>query len=267
MMETQVIAFLLILTRISVFVGFFTLFAFRGLPTLVKAGIAVSLSVFWYGEVVGYTEDLASQDFGIIVGSMLFAREIVIGIMLTIALNLFFMPCKIAGAYIGQEMGLSLASISSPGTPDSGTLVTRVFEAFTILVFFALNLHHFMMLVIDFSFKILTDKENILSFSDGFSVLRLPIEQLSSMMNETSDYGLMIVAPLAIILAIVTVGLAILNRVAPSMNLFSIGLSIRTGFGIFCMAMLVPVIFGAIQGYLFRVQMDIEQLLTLFRFG
>ena len=59
MMETQVVAFLLILTRISVFVGFFTLFAFRSLPTLVKAGIAVSLTIFWYGEIIGYSEDLA----------------------------------------------------------------------------------------------------------------------------------------------------------------------------------------------------------------
>lgn len=267
MMETQVVAFLLILTRISVFVGFFTLFAFRSLPTLVKAGIAVSLTIFWYGEIIGYSEDLAGQDLGIITGSMLFAREIIIGILLTVALNMFFMPCKIAGAYIGQEMGLSLASISSPGTPDSGTLVTRVFEAFTILGFFALNLHHFMMLVIDYSFRIFTNKENILGFDNKFNVFNLPVEEIATMLNESSDYGLLVVAPLAIILAVVTVGLAILNRVAPTMNLFSIGLSIRTGFGIFCLAMLVPVFFGAIQGYLFRVQVDIEQLLYLFRFG
>ena len=61
------------------------------------------------------------------------------------------------------------------------------------------------------------------------------------------------------------IALSILNRVAPTMNLFSVGLSIRTGFGIFCMVMLLPVIFAGIRGYLYRTQMDIEELLMLFQ--
>ena len=267
MMETQVIAFLLVLTRVSVFVGFFSLFAFRQLPVLIKIGVATSLSVFWYGEFIAGNQNLNGHDIGILDGTILFAREFIIGMMLSVVLNLFLMPCKVAGAYIGQEMGLSLASISSPGTPDSGTLVTRVFEAFTIIVFFALNLHHFLMLAIDFSFRYLAGKSDILQMSDGINVLQLPTEDLCQLLNDTNDYGLMIVAPVAILLAIVTVALAILNRVAPTMNLFSIGLGVRTGFGIFCLAMMVPVIFGSIQGYLSRVQLDIEHLFSLFRFG
>ncbi len=258
MSETQVIAFLLILTRVSVFVGFFTLFSFRQLPNMVKVGIATSLSVFWYGELYAHAEVLADVDLGVIDGSLWFAREFVIGMMLSVALNLFFMPCKIAGAYIGQEMGLSLAAISSPGTPDSGTLITRIFESFSILAFFALDFHHFLLLTIDYSFKRIDDR---------IDVLNLPTKQLTTMLNVTSDYGLMIVGPIAIILAIVTVGLAILNRVAPSLNLFSVGLSVRTGFGILCLAVLIPVIFEGIEGYLTRVQGDIEQLLALFRYG
>ena len=254
MIESQIIVFLLILTRVSAFIGFFTLFSFRQLPRLIKAGVAVGLSVFWFGQL---PEDAAANfsSSGVIGGSLLMIREFAIGVTLAIVINLFFMPAKVAGAYIGQELGLSLASISSPGTPDSATLITRVFETFTVLLFFLLNLHHFFILVLDYSFKSLWGR---------IDILNLPTERLTKMLHLTSDYGLTIVGPLAVLLGVITVGIAILNRVAPTLNLFSVGMSLRTGFGIFCMVLLLPVLFNALRGHLIRIQNDIEQLLLAF---
>lgn len=254
MNESQIIVFLLILTRVAAFVGFFSLFSFQQLPRMIKVGIAVGLSVFWFGQL---PEDAAINlsSTGMIDGTLLLAREFAIGITLAITINLFFMPAKVAGAYIGQELGLSLASISSPGTPDSATLITRVFETLTVLLFFVLDLHHFFILVIDYSFKTLWGK---------IDILNLPTEQLVYLLNLTNDYGLTIVGPLAVLLGIITVGIAILNRVAPTLNLFSVGMSLRTGFGIFCMVLLLPVLFNALQGHLIRIRSDIEQLLVAF---
>lgn len=255
MNEPQLMAALLILTRVSVFVGFFTLFSFQQLPRLVKISMAVGLSVFWFGELETTAGSLADARFGMLQSTLLLGKEFLIGAMLAIALNLMLMPCKIAGAYIGQELGLSLASISNPGTPDSATLITRVFETFTVLAFFALDLHHFLIMTMDYSFRELTGR---------FDVFAMPTEQLVSMLNDTSDYGLMIIAPLVVLLMIVTLGLALLNRAAPTLNLFSIGMGLRTGFGIFCMLMFLPVLFGGIRGYLLRLESEIEGLLVGF---
>ncbi len=260
MSEVQVFAFLLILTRVSAFVGFFTLFSFSQLPRLVKVGMATGLSVFWLGELDSIADSITDSITGdrleMISSVLMLGREFLIGLMLSIALNLFFMPCKIAGAYVGQELGLSLASITNPGTPDSSTLVTRVFETFTVLIFFCLDLHHFLIMTIDYSFRELAGK---------IDVLALPTQQLVAMLNSSGDYGLMVIAPLAVILMIITLCLGLLNRAAPALNLFTIGMSIRSGFGIFCIFMLLPVILGALRGYLFRVQSDIEQLLIAFQ--
>ena len=258
MNETQVFVFMLVLTRVSAFVGFFTLFAFRQIPSLVKVGLAVGLSIFWFGEISGAVEAMPTIKVGILDGGMWIIREFIIGVMLAVALNLFFMPCKIAGAYLGQELGLSLAAISNPGTPDSATLITRVLETFTVILFFILNIHYFLLLTIDYSFKQISTK---------IDVLNLPTEQLVTMLNDSCDYGLAIVAPVAVIFGIITVGLAILNRAAPSLNLFSVGMSIRTGFGIFCLVALLPVLLNGLVGYLVRVQGDIEQLLFALKNG
>ncbi len=255
MTEAQVLAFVLVVTRVTTFVAFFTLFSFRQLPLLIKIGISVSLSVFWFGE----TENAglpSLENIGMVDSFLLLGREFGIGLMLCTALNLFFMPCKVAGAYVGQEMGLSLASLSNPGTPDSATLVTRIFETFTVLIFFSLDLHHFLIMAVDFSFQHVTN---------NFSIMLFPTEQLVSMLNSSSDYGLMVIAPLALILMIVTLSLSLLNRAAPTLNLFSVGIGVRAGFGIFCIAMLTPVIFGALRGYLQHIQSDVEQFLMLFQ--
>ena len=181
-------------------------------------------------------------------------KEMVIGTILAMALALFFWPSRIAGAYVGQELGLSLASISDPGSQDSSTLVTRLFDTMVVLVFFTLNLHHFLILVIHESFQ---------RFLTGVDLFRLPTEYFINCLNVVNDYGLLIAAPLLILFMMVTLVLAFLNKAAPSLNLFSVGMSLRAGLGVFCLFLFSPIILGAMQTYLYRVQDDIEEFLRM----
>ncbi len=252
--NSDLVLFMLVLARVSAFIAFFPLFTRRQLPSLVKVGLAASLSIFWFSEIetnLSFGSE-AVNDLSSWTGALLIFKEVIIGIIMSIALGLFFWPAKIAGAYVGQELGLSLASISDPGSQDSSTLVTRLFETFAVLIFFGINLHHFVILVIHASFN---------QFFAKIGLLELPVQQLVTMLGSVSDYGLLIAAPLVILFMLVTLSLAFLNRAAPTLNLFSVGMSIRAGFGIFCLALFCPVIFGAVQTYLYRVQQDIEELL------
>lgn len=256
--NTQIVVFMLVLTRVSAFVAFFPLFSRRQLPNLVKFGLAGSLSVFWFSELMS-SDELTSRfgDLGEIgqwTSLLIVLKEVTIGLTLSFALGMFFWPAKVAGAYVGQEFGLSLASISDPGSQDSSTLVTRLFETFVTLMFFGLNLHHFLILVLHASF-------NQLFIRVG--VLELPTQELVRTLNNAGDYGLLLAAPLLILMMLVTLVLAFLNRAAPALNLFSIGMPLRVGLGIFCLLLFCPTIFGAMQAYLFRVQEDIEELVKL----
>lgn len=254
--NSQVVLFMLVLARVSAFIAAFPLFSKNQLPHLVKVGLAGALSIFWYSEIEGSSklDNAALADMGVLLATLLIFKEIVLGLVLSIALGLFFWPAKVAGAYVGQELGLSLASISDPGSQDSSTLITRIFETFVILVFFGINLHHFVILTIHASFGHLLSHVGLLD---------LPTEHLTTMLNSASDYGLLIAAPVLILSMLVTLILAFLNRAAPTFNLFSVGMSARVGLGIFCLFLFCPVIFGAAQTYLFRVQEDIEELLRV----
>ncbi|MGB7344973.1 MAG: flagellar biosynthetic protein FliR [Pirellulaceae bacterium] len=250
----QITLFMLVLTRVSAFIAFFPLFSKKQLPNLVKVGMAASLSIFWVTEINTHVDTSGIGELTSLMGILMIIKEMIIGTILSIALGIFFWPSRIAGAYVGQELGLSLASISDPGSQDSSTLVTRLFDTFTVLIFFALNLHHFVIMVIHESFQ---------RFLTGANLFEMPTELFVNSLNAVNDYGLLIAAPLMILFMMVTLVLAFLNKAAPSLNLFSVGMSLRAGLGVFCLLLFCPIVIGAMQTYLYRVQEDIEELIRM----
>ncbi|MCD0459811.1 flagellar biosynthetic protein FliR [Roseiconus lacunae] len=253
-MTDDIALFLLVMARVSVFVAFFPLFTKRQLPAQVKVGLAASLSIFWLADAKSVIPATELTDIGGWIFTFLLVKEVFTGMLLSLLLGLFFWPAKIAGSYIAQELGLSLASISDPSSQDSSTLVSRVFESFSILVFFALNLHHFIILTLHFSFHYVLTRVGMMT---------LPTEAIIAAFSNSDDYGLLIIAPVLVMLMMVTLVLAFLNRAAPSLNLFSVGMPLRVGFGVLLLFVFSPIIFGAMQMYLFRVQEDIESILSL----
>lgn len=251
--EQQIFTFILILARVSAFIGFFPLFGQRQLPTMVKAGMAMGLTVFWYGSLP--PEFYVSEPINLVSSVLLIGKEIGIGFLLAVVLGFMFVPAKIAGAYVGQEVGLSLASVASPGSADSSTLITTIFETLAVLLFFGLNLHHFLIVFIHMSLTELAGKIDLFD---------LPTEFLVQITSSLTEFGTLIVGPIGIVMFVLTIGLALLNKAAPTLNLFSVGMSLRSGLGILCMFMFMPIIIKSMEFYFLRYQADLELMMAYF---
>ena len=247
MTENQLISFVLVLARVSSFVGFFPLFGRRQVPLLVKAGLAVSLTIFWMDSATMQVVDLS-----LVASGLALAKEIGIGFLLATALGFILIPAKIAGAYTGQEIGLSLAAISDPGSTDQSTIVTMAFEAIAIIVFFAVKGHVFVLLCVHYSFQA------------DWNLLELPTQLLVEMVDRLPKLGLLILAPVGICMFVLLICLAFLNKAAPTLNLFSVGMPIRSGLGLLCLFVFMGPIIDALVDYFGIVQTDIERLLLFF---
>ena len=252
--EQQVFTFVLILARVSAFIAFLPLFARRQLPVLVKSGLATALTVFWFGSLP--PEAFVTDSINVLTSTFLMAKEIGIGFLLAVVLGFMFVPAKIAGAYVGQEIGLSLASVASPGSTDSSTLVTTVFETLSVLLFFSLNLHHFIIVFLHVSLINLAGKINLFD---------LPTALLVQATGSLSEYGCLIVGPIGICMFILTIGLALLNKAAPTLNLFSVGLALRSWLGILCMLVFMPIILKLMEMFFVRYQFVLEKFVMYFQ--
>ncbi|MDE0934660.1 MAG: flagellar biosynthetic protein FliR [Mariniblastus sp.] len=252
--EHQLFNFILILARVSAFVAFLPIFAQRQLPHLVKAGLAMSLTVFWFGALP--QELFYVNQIDIVTSTLFLAKEITIGLLLAMLLGFMFVQAKIAGAYIGQEVGLSLASVTSPGTSDSSTLVTTIFETFAVLLFFGLNLHHFLVRIVHYS---------LINIGGKIEITDLPTELLTQMAGSLTTHGSMIAAPIGVSLFILTIAISLLNKAAPTLNLFSVGMTLRSGIGILCLIVFFPIIIKSMETH-FRIYLfQLEQFFSYYQ--
>ena len=251
--EQQILTFVLILSRVTSFVTFLPLFARRQLPLTVKTGLAMALTIFWFGALP--EDQYVSQDVNVVSSALLIGKEIGIGFLMATLLGFMFVPARIAGAYVGQEVGLSLASVTSPSGTDSSTLVTTIFESLAILLFFGLNLHHFMIVFLHVS---------LIQLAGKIELTDLPTELLVQSTASLTEFGSLIIGPVGICMFVLTIGLALLNKAAPSLNLFSVGMSLRSGLGILCMFVFMPVIIGSLRMFFSRYQSDLQSFLAYF---
>ncbi len=255
MLETYALSFALILARVSAFIGFFPLFGRQQVPSLVKAGLATALTLFWFGATPTSADSMSSTNALLIV--LLMVKEVAIGIILAMLVGLLLVPARIAGSYVGQEIGLSMDPVTNSSSEQS-TIMASIFEAFAILMFFGLNLHHFLILFLHHSLGALAGK---------IDLLNLPVEGLVGILGRLTEYGLSIVGPVAVVSFIILIGLFLLSKAAPALNLFSVGMPLRVGLGLVVLLLFIPVLWRSIGSYFLKMIGELEEFAGYFMMG
>lgn len=249
---------ILILIRVSAVISFFPIFARRQIPNSIKVALAFGLSVFWFttlGDKIA--ADLRpTPNWDVLYCILVIIQEVSIGLLIAMTLGFVLIPARIAGAYVGQEFGFSLGTMADPSSPDSSATVTQMFETLALLLFFVLNLHHVVIVMIHESFDTLGGK---------IDMLKLPTEAIVNWIQQLNHYGLLIVAPVAIFLFALNLLLVFLNKAAPSLNLFSVGMTIRGALGLICLLVMFPVVVHAITYYFEKSLFGLERIFTNFR--
>ncbi len=252
MIEAAVLSFALILARVSTCVAVLPVFGTYA-PRLVKVGLAVSLSVLWFGgaelpHTVAAGVGPAHWPWYLLA----LGRETLVGALLGYALGLFLVPARIAGEFIGQEMGLALAATTSGTGESPATVVGQIVEMLAVLIFLGLDGHHLFLAAIHGTFA---------RWPIGVGVPALPVATVVAGASWAQQWGLLIAAPLAVCLFLTTLVLALLTRVAPQLNVFSVGLPLQAGVGLGMAVVLLPGLVASLAGVFGQFQMLLQRFL------
>jgi flagellar biosynthetic protein FliR len=226
--------FVLVLGRVGTGVMMLPLFGGSNMPRLVRLGLALALTVFWISAVVVPTDAellnrLEAGAWPLL--ALALAREAVLGGLLGLAFSLFLLPARVAGEFIQQQMGLSLGATLGPtGDAPAGSL-TLILETLTGLLFLGLDLHHVFLSALHATF---------FRYPVGGSFGVVPVAQLVNGVASAHEMGMMLAAPLALTLFLLTVSLALLTRAAPQLNLYSVGLPVQVIAGLGGLLLLAP---------------------------
>jgi flagellar biosynthetic protein FliR len=228
----------LVMLRCSGLVFTAPIFGHHSVPMLVKFGISAALTV---ALVKG-----AGASAGTAPLLMAAPIELVIGLCLGFILTMGFEAIELAGRVISIQLGLSLGAIFSPTEQDSSTAIDPFFSVLAGLIFLALGLHLAVVQTLAHSF--------IAYPIGGGWPADLPILGANTIALAL-ELGARVALPVALVLLLVELSVALLARAIPQINVFIFGLPLKMFAGVAILAMAMPsLISGASAIYRFVFQ-------------
>lgn len=162
-------------------------------------------------------------------GVLATGEQALIGFAIGLAFHLTVAVIMVLGYMVSSQMGLAMALMNDPLNGSSSDVVSSLLYVLCIVVFFAIDGHLVLAGVLGESFR---------SWPVGRGFEFLTLQVLALNVAWVFSAALLLAVPIIFSTLVVQVGFAFLNRVAPSLNLFSLGFSLVTLFGLFMLAQL-----------------------------
>lgn len=164
---------------------------------------------------------------------MVIAQQVLIGLTMGFAARVVFAAIEFAGELVGLQMGLNFAAFFDPMSGGQITAVSRLYGTVAAWLFVVMNGHLLLTAAIIHSFEAFPVSAQPLAF--------LQVVQPQVWGAEIFKLGLWVAMPVLAMLALTNVVMGLVARVAPQMNIFTIGFPITLGVGFTGLWLSLPV--------------------------
>ena len=217
---TRLTLFLYILARMSGFVLFNPILGRRTIPGIFRAGMVLVFTVF-----VAAAEETAVQlPVGTAELVLRLVLELGVGFLLGMAVNFFFIIPQVAGTMIDTQMGMTMSQIYDAGSQANLSVTGTLLNALMTLLFFAANGHHTLIRLFLTSGEIAPYGGLVL----GTQAISFAVE----LFVEAFLLGIKLCMPILAAELISQIGMGILMKVIPQINVFSINIELKVMIGL-----------------------------------
>ena len=225
--EGALTLFLLITARVSGMVLFNPLLSRQNFPGIFRAGFALVMSAFTYSVTGGRMEPPA----GVLSLAGALLLEVGLGAVLGLVIHFFFYIPQMAGLTIDTQMGMTMNQIYDSGSQSNMSVTGTLLNTLMILLFFAANGHHTLI-------RIMITSGEVVSYggiSIGNDVTNLALE----LFIECTILSVKLCMPILAAELIGQLGMGVLMKVIPQINVFSINIELKVIIGLLLMLMLM----------------------------
>ncbi|SHI12296.1 Flagellar biosynthetic protein FliR [Vibrio aerogenes CECT 7868] len=146
------------------------------------------------------------------------------GIMFGLILHMLFGIFTMLGQILSLQMGLGMAMMNDPINGQSVAVLGRLFAVFSTLLFLALEGH---LLIID----ILIQSFHVWPVGSGITVLSL--KGVISVFGWMFTSALALALPAIVSMLLANISFGVMNRAAPSLNVYALGFPMTMLLGLF----------------------------------
>jgi flagellar biosynthetic protein FliR len=232
-------AFMLMFARLGTMVMLMPGLGEQGIPMRVRLVIAIMLTLVMMPlHQAAYTSvDLSS--FAPVIGLLI--KEVIIGVVLGMAGRLTISALQVAGVVVAQQLGIGFASTVDPSQHEQTAIVSSFLTMLGVALIFATDLHHLVIGALEQSYRI---------FTPGAP---LPAGDFAQLILITTAgafrVGAQIAAPFLVFGLLFNVGLGVLARLMPQVQIFFLGIPASIMLGFLLLSLILAAVMAVFLGY------------------
>ena len=159
--------------------------------------------------------------------AVMLVEEILVGAVLGLTARLTISALEVAGSVIAQQLGLGFVTAIDPTQGEQGMIVGNFLTMLGLTLFFATDMHHLVIAALNDSYSLFEPGE-VPATGDVAALLTRTV-------SGAFRIGIQLSAPFLVFGLVFNIGLGVLARLMPQMQVYFVGvpLSIVVGFLIF----------------------------------
>ena len=231
LLQDHAAVFLLMLTRCT---GLFMIAPFFGslnIPIMMRAAAAFMFAVVLFPVVDGLGLTVAVPTT-LLAYTAAVIEELFVGWLIGFVAYVCFSAIHLAGKVMDMQVGFAVVNVMDPTSGQQIPLIGSFLYNLSIIVFLVTNGHHMIIASLFESFKAVP----MLTMSPNLS-LPLIIANFTTGIFLT---GMKIAMPVTFAILLTNVGLGILARTMPQMNIFVVGIPMQLTVGVLILSMILP---------------------------
>ncbi len=242
--------FLLILVRVTCFIHVAPLFGMNGtVPRRVKVALSVFIAYFLF-FYLDHNEVVYDTVSGY---AMVVMKEAVTGFLIGWGAQLCMTVANFAGRISDMEIGLSMVNLMDPLTRENATFSGVFYQYMFSLFMLITGMYEYLL-------KALMDTFTLIPVNGAVFQTEALIDSLVRFMSDYIIIGFRICLPIFCVMLLLNCVLGILAKIAPQMNMFSVGIQMKVLTGLSIMFLTVRMLPGAAD-FVFR---EMKELMHVF---
>jgi flagellar biosynthesis protein FliR len=227
--QGQFETFVLVLVRVSVILFMIPIFQSAQVNTMVRFGLGLAITfVVWH--VVPPVAPMG--DLGSLTAAVF--AQVFVGFVFGFIAFLVFVGIQFAGEVMDLQVGFSIVNVINPLTSQNVSVLGEFQLALGSLIYLSANAHHYL----------------FQGLAGSFTLVPLPYASINASL-ETDLMGFFahafflvfqIAGPIGIALFLTNIGLALMTKVAPQLNVFAVGFPLQIMIGLTMMIISLPLL-------------------------
>jgi len=172
---------------------------------------------------------------------VMLVEEILIGAMLGLTARLTISALEVAGSVIAQQLGLGFVTAVDPTQGEQGAIVGNFLTMLGITLVFATDMHHLVIAALNDSYALFAPGE-VPAVGDAAALI-------TKVVAGAFRIGIQLSAPFLVFGLMFNIGLGVLSRLMPQMQVFFVALPLSILLGLMFLVLVIGAMMGVFLDY------------------